>query len=223
MIGGGNRGQVPTSDAVDGRLVLLDKLRRALGMLGYTGLIVVIDRVDEPPLIAGDVDRMKHVIWPLLSNRVLQVEGVGIKLLLPIELRHALYKESNSFFQEARLDKQGFVDRLSWSGTSLYDLCNGRLRACTRAASMGLANAHAGLNLIDLFADDVTRQDLVETLEQMHQPRDAFKLLHRCVVEHCTSASLEAGQWRIPRYILEVVKKQEVERVQGLYRGIRPA
>jgi hypothetical protein len=223
MIGGGNRGQVPTTDAVDGRLVLLDKLRRALGLLGYAGMIVVIDRVDEPPLIAGDVDRMKHVIWPLLSNRVLQVEGVGIKLLLPIELRHALYKESNSFFQEARLDKQGFVDRLAWSGTSLYDLCNGRLRACTRAATMGLANAHAGLSLIDLFADDVTRQDLVEALEQMHQPRDAFKLLHRCVVEHCSSASLEAGQWRIPRYILEVVKKQEVERVQGLYRGIRPA
>jgi hypothetical protein len=223
MVGGSNRAQAPTTDSPDGRLALLGKLQRAMSLLGFAGLVVIIDRVDEPPLIAGDVDRMKHIIWPLLNNRVLQMEGVGFKLLLPIELRHALYKESNSFFQEARLDKQGFVDRLSWSGTSLHDLCNGRLRACTRAAAMGLTNAHASLSLIDLFADDVTRQDLVDALEQMHQPRDAFKLMHRAIIEHCTSASPDSGQWRIPRYILEVVKKQEVERVQGLYRGIRPA
>ena len=223
MLPGSSRAGVPTTDAPEGRYALLDRLRRAMGLLGYAGLLVIVDRVDEPPIIGGDVDRMRHVIWPLLNNKLLQMEGIGFKLLLPIELRHALYKESNAFFQEARLDKQGFVDRLSWSGTSLYDLCNGRLKACTRAAAMGLTNAHAALGLIDLFADDVTRQDLVDALEQMHQPRDAFKLMHRCVVEHCTSASSDAGQWRIPRYILEVVKKQEVERVQGLYRGIRPA
>lgn len=223
MLGASSRSMVPFSDAPEGRFALIEKLRAAMGHLGYSGLVVIIDRVDEPPMIAGDVDRMRHVIWPLLNNRLLQLEGIGFKLLLPMELRHALYKESNSFFQEARLDKQGFVDRLSWSGTSLYDLCNGRLKACTRAAAMGLTNAHAGLSLIDLFADDVTRQDLVDALEQMHQPRDAFKLMHRCIAEHCTSASPDAGQWRIPRYILEVVKKQEVERVQGLYRGIRPA
>lgn len=223
MLGGSSRAMVPSSDAPEGRFALIEKLRAAMLPLGYAGMVVVIDRVDEPPMIAGDVDRMRHVIWPLLNNRLLQIDGVGFKLLLPMELRHALYKESNSFFQEARLDKQGFVDRLSWSGTSLYDLCNGRLKACTRAAAMGLANAHAGLSLIDLFADDVTRQDLVDALEQMHQPRDAFKMMHRCIAEHCASASPDAGQWRIPRYVLEVVKKQEVERVQGLYRGIRPA
>jgi hypothetical protein len=223
MLPGSSRAAVPSGDAPEGRYALLERLRRAMGLLGYAGLVVIVDRVDEPPMIAGDVDRMRSVIWPLLNNKLLQMEGIGFKLLLPIELRHALYKESNAFFQEARLDKQGFVDRLSWSGTSLYDLCNGRLKACTRAAAMGLANAHAALGLIDLFADDVTRQDLVDALEQMHQPRDAFKLMHRCIAEHCTSASSDAGQWRIPRYILEVVKKQEVERVQGLYRGIRPA
>lgn len=217
------RSLAPTSDAPETRYTLLDRLRRAMVSLGYSGVVVVIDRVDEPPLISGDMDRMKAVIWPLLNNRLLQLEGIGVKMLLPIELRHALYKESNSFFQEARLDKQGFVDRLSWSGATLYDLCNSRLRACTKAASVGLQLPGAGLNLIDLFAEDVSLNDLTEALEHMHQPRDAFKFLYRAVSEHCAAVTSLQNQWRIPRYILEVVKKQEIERVQALYRGIRPA
>jgi hypothetical protein len=88
---------------------------------------------------------------------------------------------------------------------------------------LGLANPGSSLSLIDLFAEDVTKQDLVEALEQMHQPRDAFKLLYRCVTEHCAVAHADLNQWRIPRFVLDVVRKQEVDRVQALYRGIRPA
>jgi hypothetical protein len=223
LVGRASRMLVPTADAPETRYALFERLRRALSLLGYTGVIVVIDRVDEPPMVAADPDRMRSIIWPLFNNKLLQFEGLGLKMLLPIELRHALYKESSAFFQEARLDKQGFVDRLSWSGTTLYDLCNGRLRACTRAAAMGMQGTGANLSLIDMFAEDVSRQDLCDALEQMHQPRDAFKFLYRCIAEHCASASTEAAAWRIPRFVLEVVRKQEVDRVQALYRGIRPA
>lgn len=213
----------PLNDSPETRFALVERLRRVLSALGVGGIIVIMDRVDEPPLIAGDPDRMRALVWPLLNNKVLQLEGVGFKLLLPIELRHMLYKESNAFFQEARLDKGGFVDRLNWTGASLYDLCESRLRACTRAASMGVPQGGAGLSLVDLFADDCTRQDLVDSLEQMHQPRDAFKFMHRCITEHCATVTGNENRFRIPRFILEVVRKQEVERVQALYRGIRPA
>jgi hypothetical protein len=208
-------GVLPTSDADDPRYAAVQRLRRVLGAFGYASLVVVVDRVDEPTLVRGDPERMRAIVWPMLNNKFLQQEGVGIKLLLPIELRHALFKESGAFFQEARLDKQNFVERLNWTGTMLYDLCDARLKACRPE------NAEP-ITLLDLFAEDVTRQDLIDALDQMHQPRDAFKMLYQCVTDHCSAASGDAP-WRIPRHVLDNVRRQQSDRVQQLYRGIRPA
>jgi hypothetical protein len=209
-------GAVPTSDSDETRYAMLDRLRRLLRAFGYAGVNVIIDRVDEPTLVSGEERRMRAVIWPMFNNKFLQQGWLGIKMLLPIELRHALFKESSVFFQEARLDKQNMVERLSWTGAMLFDLCDARLKAC-------LAPGATPVGLLDLFAEDVTRQDLVDALDQMHQPRDAFKFLYQCITEHCSNVTSEQGQWRVPRLILETVKKQQAERVQGLYRGIRPA
>lgn len=208
---------LPMTDGVDEpRYAMLERLRRVLARFGYTGVIVLVDRVDEPTLINGDPDKMREMIWPLFNNKFLQQERFGVKMLLPIELRHALYKESAVFFQEARLDKQGFVERLTWTGPMLYDLCNARLNACRAEGSEAIA-------LVDLFSDEVTRQDVVDALDQMHQPRDAFKFLYRCFNEHCSNVTADQGAWRVPRLVLETVRKAEADRVQQLYRGITPA
>ena len=146
----------------------------------------------------------------------MQLEGLGLKMLLPVELRHALFKESSSFFQEARLDKQNLVERLTWTGPMLYDLCNARIAACMREGA-------SAVTLLDLFAEDVTRQDVVDALEQMRQPRDAFKFVYRCLNEHCANVTADQNEWRIPRLVLDSIKRQESDRVQQLARGIRPA
>ncbi len=207
---------LPTTDADDTRYAMLDRLRRVLTPLGFRGLLIVIDRVDEPSLISGNPEAMRALIWPLLSNKFLQMDGVGVKMLLPIELRHALYRESSAFFQEARLDKQNLVDRLSWTGAMLYDLCDARLKACLEPGAKPIT-------LVDLFAEDVTERDLVDALDQMHQPRDAFKFLYQCLSEHCSNVTAGQQAWRVPRLVLEGVRKQQSERVQQLYRGISPA
>jgi hypothetical protein len=207
---------LPLTDSDETRYAMLDRLKRVLDTLGYAGVIVLVDRVDEPTLINGDPERMRAVVWPMFNNKFLQQEGFGLKMLLPVELRHALFKESSAFFQEARLDKQNLVERLTWTGSMLYDLCDARLRACRAEGAEPIA-------LLDLFAEDVTGRDLVDALDQMHQPRDAFKLLYRCLSEHCSNVTAEQGQWRVPRLVLEQVRKQESDRVQQLYRGIRPA
>jgi hypothetical protein len=209
-------GHLPIGETDEARYAMLERLRRVLRQFGYTGMMVVIDRVDEPTLISGDPERMRAVIWPLLNNKFLQQQGLGVKMLLPIELRHALFKESSAFFQEARLDKQNLVERLSWTGSMLYDLCDARLKACREPGA-------GPISLLDLFAEDVTGKDLVDGLDQMHQPRDAFKFLYRCMGEHCSNVTAEQAQWKIPRLVLEGVRKQESDRVQQLYRGIRPA
>ncbi len=207
---------LPVDDGEERRYALLAKLRRVGRVLGYGGMIVVVDRVDEPGVVSGDADRMRAVVWPLLNNKFLQQEGIGVKLLLPIELRHELFRESSAFFQGARLDKQNLVERLAWSGASLYDLCNDRMRACRSPEAPPVA-------LADLFDDEVGRQDLVDALEQMHQPRDAFKLLYQCIQEHCSNATEDQEKWRIPRPVLDSVRKQQAERVMMLQRGYRPA
>ncbi len=211
-----HEGVLPMSDAPDTRYALIDRLRQVLAAFGYASMIVVVDRVDEPSLINGDAERMRALVWPMLNNKFLQQDALGVKMLLPIELRHAIYKESSQFFQEARLDKQNMVDRLSWSGAMLYDLCEARLRACR-------VEGAEPMSLLDLFAEDVTRQDLVDALEQMHQPRDAFKFIYACLNEHCQNVTAEQQQFRVPRLVLDNVRKRQAERVQSLYRGIGPA
>ena len=186
-----------------------------LAVIGYRGIIVLIDRVDEPVAINGDPERMRTFIWPLFRNKVLQLPGVGFKFLLPIEVRDALYRETPEFFREARLDKQNMVERLGWSGAMLYDMCTARLRACSRNPNEA--------NLMDLFDESVTRQDLVDALDQMHQPRDAFKMLYGLIQEHCSNVTAEQNAFTISRTVLDMVRKRQVERREGLIRGSRPA
>lgn len=207
---------LPLTPADETRYAMLDRLHAVLQHFGYSTMMVVVDRVDEPSLIAGDPERMRLVVWPMLSNKFLQQPWVGIKMLLPMELRHVLFRESAAFFQEARLDKQNLIERLTWTGSTLYDLCNARLQACRQPGA-------APISLMDMFAEDVTRQDLTEALEQVHQPRDAFKLLYQCMSDHCASTTSEQPQWRISRLMLDMVRKQQVERVKQLHRGVRPA
>jgi hypothetical protein len=207
--------QLPLSDSDEPRFGMLERLQRVLRHFNYAGLVVIIDRVDEPIVVGGDPERMKAVVWPMLSNKFLQHEGLGVKMLLPMELRHALFRESSAFFQTARLDKQSLIERLAWTGPMLYDLCEQRLLACR-------AKDAPPIRLLDLFAEDVAKQELIESLEKLHQPRDAFKMLYRCILDHCASITRDAADWRIPRHVLVNVVKAEIERMQQMTRGIRP-
>lgn len=205
-------------DAGDKRYQLTSRFIELLGGLGYAGLIVLVDRVDEPTLVHGRTDRMRAIIWPMLDNKFLQQKGVGIKLLLPIELRHLVHRESPAFFEEARLDKQHLIDRLAWSGATLYDICTSRLRAC-REASPG-ENA---MQLMDLFQPDVSRDAVIDALDQMQQPRDAFKFLYNLIQEHCRLSPEDDPSYKIARITLDNVRRAQAQRVQDLHRGLGPA
>ncbi|MEX2213288.1 MAG: hypothetical protein WD768_04120 [Phycisphaeraceae bacterium] len=210
----------------DSRFQLTHKLMNILQHFGYTGMMVLVDRVDEPSLVAGKPECMKPVVWPMLDHKFLQQDRVGLKLLLPIELRHLVHREDTNFFQQSRLDKQNMVDRLTWSGATLYDMCTNRLRACRKANGASTESggeAASGGSLRDLFAQDVTRQQLVEALDQMHQPRDAFKFLYAVIQEHCRTVSQDEADYLIPRLTLEGIRRQQAQRVQDLQRGMTPS
>jgi len=207
---------LPATPVDETRYTMLSRLQRVLRHFGFTGMLVLVDRMDEPTLVNGDAERMKAIVWPMMNNKFLQQEKIGLKLLLPVELRHALFRESSSFFQEARLDKQNLIERLTWTGAMLYDLCDTRLKSC-------LEKDAEPIGLMTIFDESVSRTDVVDALDQMHQPRDAFKFMYRVVAEHCSNVTADQDAYRISRSTLEGVRKQEADRVQQLYRGIRPA
>jgi hypothetical protein len=205
----------------DARYDLTRRLLDVLSHFGYGSMIILVDRIDEPTLVSGKPQRMQSIIWPMLDNKFLQQQSIAVKLLLPLELRYQLQRESGDFFQEARLDKQNMIDRLTWSGATLYDLCSNRLRACRKPPANGAEERP--IQLTDLFEEDVSRQMLMDALEQMHQPRDAFKFLYAVVQEHCRTVTADEAAYRIPRLTLETVRRTQAQRVQELHRGLAPA
>lgn len=209
-------GELPSSTSDDAHFAMLKRLQRVIRPLGYRSIMVLFDRVDEPTLVNGEPSRMRSVVWPLLNNKFLQQDGFGMKMLLPLDLKHLLYRESQDFFREARLDKQNLIDRLSWSGAMLYDLCTARVNACRQSDA-------PPMSLTDFFDDSVTHQDLIDALDQMQQPRDAFKLMYTVIQEHCAGIPEETPQWKIPKLVLDNVRRNQVDRLSGMLRGTRPA
>ncbi len=220
-----------SKDGSESRYQLTRRFMEVLSGLGYAGLVVLVDRVDEPTLIHGKADRMRAVVWPMLDNMFLQQKGVGVKLLLPLELRQLIHRESPAFFEEARLDKQHLVDRLTWSGSTLYDLCTSRLHACqvqsvtetAPASSDSPADPDKLIQLMDLFQPDVSRDAVIDSLDQMQQPRDAFKFLYNLIQEHCRLSPEDDPSFKIARITLDNVRRAQAQRVQDLHRGLSPA
>jgi hypothetical protein len=181
---------LPALARSDDRYELFGKLQGVLTALGWTGMVVIVDRLDEPHLINGSAERMRQVIWPILDNKFLKSPGMGFKLLLPEELYRFVEREDEQFNQRARLDKQNLVSSLEWSGETLYDIASARVKA----AGVGTPPA----TLAQLFDDSVDQRRLIDGLRSLRVPRQLFKFLYRLLVAHCHAHTDERPVYRIP-------------------------
>ena len=181
---------LPATARSDDRYELLGKLQGVLTAVGFTSMVVIVDRLDEPHVINGSAERMKQVIWPLLDNKFLKSPGIGCKLLLPGELYRFVEREDESFNQRARLDKQNLVQSLEWSGETLYDIASMRVKA----ASVGTPPA----TLSSLFDPAIDQRRLIDGLRALRVPRQLFKFLYRLLVAHCHSHTDERPVYLIP-------------------------
>ena len=168
---------LPRFDRTDDRYELLNKFQLILERLGYRGIIVLMDRVDEPHMTGGKPELMRRFVWPILDNKLLKHPGIGFKIMLPQELHRDVERESREFHERARLDKQNVIPAFQWTGESLYDLARARMMAC----------AAEGRNPEpkDLFADDVSYERLLSAFQSLRVPRHLFRLLYRVLVDHC--------------------------------------
>jgi hypothetical protein len=181
---------LPAFSRSDDRYELLAKFQGVLAALGRNGMVVIVDRLDEPHLINGSAERMRQVIWPILDNKFLKSPGLGFKLLLPQELYRFIERESEQFNQRARLDKQNLVPSLEWSGETLYDI------ASTRVKSASVGNPPA--TLAQFFDPAVDQRRLIDGLRSLRVPRQLFKFLYRLLVAHCHAHTDEQPVYRIP-------------------------
>ena len=187
---------LPAGQRTDDRYELLTKLQGVLHSMHFDGILVLADRVDEPYLITGSTELMRALVWPMLDNKFLKHPGLGLKLLLPIELERLLDRESRDFHQRARLDKQNLIRSLSWTGQSLYDMANSRLAACAAEGSSP--------KVTDLFAD-VDPRRLIEAFAALRVPRHLFKFMYHLFTTHCNAHTEEQPVWKISSGTFESV------------------
>ena len=183
---------------VSGRFELMEILIDLLHRTGCAGLVVVVDEVDEPELIGGDIDPMWAFVRSLFDNKLLQFPGLGIKLLLPDECLRKLDKEDRAFKNKARPDKQNLVRSLEWSGAALIGLADRRLEAC----ALDGANPP---RIQSLFAPEVAMR-LQTEFESLRCPRRLFRLLDRAIKLHLSRHTDAAPEWLISDVTFELAK-----------------
>lgn len=186
---------LPTRRESDNRYELLVRFQNVLETLGFSGIIVLVDRVDEPYLVNGSTSLMKLLVWPMLDNKLLQHPGVGFKLLLLDSLLRLVDRESKEFHERSRIDKQNLVRSLDWTGPSLMDVANARLEACSAGPDKPTIDR--------FFEETLTKAHLSESFAKLKVPRHLFKFLYRLLVAHCSAHADDEPAWKISPVLFE--------------------
>ncbi len=204
---------LPNKQRTDDRYELLAKFQGILQTLGFGGIVVLVDRIDEPHSINGSVEQMRALLWPMLDNKFLKQPGIGFKLLLPIELEQYIDREDRDFYQRARLDKQNMIPSLEWTGEALFDLATARVKACALPGQTPV--------LVELFDDAIDRQRLTSAFRGLRVPRHLFKFMYRLIVAHCNAHTDEAPSWKISGEQFESVLALYSRDQDAFDRGLR--
>jgi hypothetical protein len=203
---------LPNKDSNDDRYELLLKLQGLLETLGHRGIIVLVDRLDEPHLVNGSAELMKALLWPMLDNKFLKHPGMGLKLMLPIELTRFIEREERDFYQRARLDKQNMVPSFEWTGEALYDVATARLKACAKPGAKPA--------LTDLFEPAINQDRLISAFRNLRVPRRLFKFLYRLIADHCNAHTDQDPNWKISSTLFETTLAVHLREQDAFDRGV---
>ena len=207
---------LPQSGEEESRYLMLKRLLGVLRESGYASLFVLVDRVDESTFLEGKAEWMQAFVEPLLEHKLLQFEGLGLKMFLPIELSRLTTNASNDELKRMRLDKANAVPELMWTGQELLGIANQRLAA---ASESGRAT-----KLQEFFAGEVQADDLREALHTMGTPRLCFGFLGSLFSEHARDLPEEMEKedpsWEISGRLFDIQRAAWADRARTLRRTL---
>lgn len=205
---------IPADTSETGRYELLQRFLGLLDGLGYNGLYVLMDRVDEPTLLSDNDQWMREFVARILDIKLLQHPNLALKMFLPIEMEPLWRNASPEQLKRMRLDKSNLIAELKWTGRELYEIANQRFAAC-------LDDGARAKNLDDLFAADLDTDYVLDTLNALGTPRYAFGFLSEVFLQYVKDIpnDLEGASvdWTLPRGAFDVVRAGWIDKA-GLLR-----
>jgi len=164
--------EVPGSGSLKGQpnFNLLQDILNIIVSAGFGGIVVLIDRVDETPLLNDRPDLAARLILPLaLAAPVLEMPGVSIKFFLPASILGLLGNK-------LRTDRvQTF--HISWSDGALETVLKKRLEAFSAGSTSSL----------DPFLEEGVKDDFYRIIfyYSAANPRNMLRLIDSIATELC--------------------------------------
>lgn len=197
--------------AVLSRLVQLSKV------FGFTGISILVDKVDETELTTNSAEATAKLIYPLMSHiQLLEVPGFSWQFFLWSKVKSYLEGEDKSI----RLDKIA-NSLIAWDRGQFSKMLDARLRFFS-----GGKHAFAALFESGAVAD-AAFESICEI--SMGSPRELVKILDIIVREHDavhafsenSLISSDSVQQGLDKYVQDVINTVYSERVLGQIYRIR--
>ena len=203
-----------TADPLERRLERVRLVVAALRGLGWSGLQVLVDRVDESRALDGDPLRMRALLEPLVTGRLSEQEGISVQAFLPLELRPMARPRAGRGLLHSTFEKRGCVEELRWSGQQLLELADRRLSAAARGPAP---------KATDLLGPAIHPAELRDTLDVLGTPRLAFGFLGELFEVHLrelpTELDASSPRWAVARSTFETCRAAWSDRAASLRRG----
>ena len=205
-----------TSDSGSTSRTVLQKLVDFVQIFPFTGIVILIDKVDETELTQQSSDASSRLIYPILSHiQLLEVENFGWMFFLWAQIKP--YFEGEKF--PVRLDKSAHAT-IDWEDSFFTEMLNARIKYFSNGS----------LAFKDLFDSDVDVEATLKAIISiaMRSPRELVRLMDTIIVEHdirnaaeekgclLSQVSIDAG---LDKYVKERINSVYQEKTLGqIYR-----
>ncbi|SFL43048.1 hypothetical protein SAMN04244574_04282 [Azotobacter beijerinckii] len=140
-------------------------------IFGFSGVCILVDKLDETPATSNSAESTAKLIYPLLAHiQLLEIQGFSwILFIWSIVQQH--FNEKHSI----RLDKIAHAN-ISWEPDNLKDMLNKRIRFFSSGR----------IDFIDLFDDSIRSDETINLIISISvgSPRELIKLMDIIVREH---------------------------------------
>lgn len=150
---------------------VLNKLVEFVRSFGFSGICVLVDKVDETPETSKSAEATARLIYPLLSHvQLLEVGGFSWILFLWSNVQHHFNEK-----YPVRMDKVAHAN-ITWDEAGLREMVDERLKFYSDQRM-----SFSGILMDGIDADSVFKQLVVTSVKS---PRELIKLLDTIFREH---------------------------------------